>query len=310
MPFVKKSFNVSEEILAFRFVMNMLGLTQSEAQRHIDRGRILIGGESMTDKSAKICGEIEMVYFEPKSRGEMPLFINKDFMVFEKSSGILVHPKTMETPYSMLDEIRHHSGTHANAVHRIDKETSGLLMASRHKIAEKFLKNSFERGVIQKSYLAWVDGRVEKGFEVDLPLRVREDYSADKHKVHVHENGKKSRTTFEPLEYDQGLDTTLLACYPHTGRTHQIRVHLFHVKHPILGDPIYGTSFDMTTKYLEDSISTRDRLEETGATRLLLHAHSLKFHYGSDYCLQSKVDFREVKKLICPKEERRFNFRK
>ncbi len=307
VPFIKKTFHVKEEILAFVFLIRQFGMTQGEAQRLIDRGRLLVDGKSMLDKSARIVGEVEVVYFEAKGRGVSPVFANADFALFEKESGVLVHPKTMQTPYSMLDEIRTFAGDRANAVHRIDMETSGLLMASRHKKSERFLKNAFESRTIEKSYLAWVDGCIEDPFQVNEALRVRDDYSRDKHKVCVSSEGKKAETYFEPLEYDPSLDATLLACYPHTGRTHQIRVHLFHVKHPILGDPIYGASFQSANDYLEGVLSEEERMIEMGAPRLLLHAQSLKFRYKSKFELHSRVDFREMKKMICNKEERKVN---
>ena len=307
MPFVKKSFVVAENIKAFLYLIREHKLSQGEAQSLMARGRMLIDGESMRDSSRVICGEIELVYFEPKSRGVSPLFKSKDFMLFEKESGILVHPNTMATEYSMLDEIRHISGRHANAVHRIDMETSGVLMASKHKGAESSLKMLFEKRIIKKSYLAWVDGKVTKEFEVDEPLKVRNDYSQSKHKVEVNPKGKASLTHFKPLKYNKDLDVTLIACYPHTGRTHQIRVHLFHVKHPILGDPIYGTNFDASNDYLEGELSKEERYIFTGASRLMLHAQSLRFHYKSDFYIESKIDFDAMKCEICGKDERVFN---
>ncbi|HFS85152.1 MAG TPA: RNA pseudouridine synthase, partial [Epsilonproteobacteria bacterium] len=100
MPFVKEIFTVEKPIKAFVYVMHTLGYTQGAAQRHISKGRILINGVSMFRPGNMIEGEIEMVFFRGKSQGETPLFHNKDFMVFEKPSGVLVHPKTMSTPYS------------------------------------------------------------------------------------------------------------------------------------------------------------------------------------------------------------------
>jgi len=304
VPFVKKSFHIKEEILAFVFLIRQFGMSQGEAQRLIDRGRLLIEGRSMMDKSARISGEVEVVYFEPESRGMKPLFSNRDFLLFEKESGVLVHPKTMQTPYSLLDEIRSFAGKDANAVHRIDMETSGLLMASRHKQAERYLKNAFEKRQIEKSYLAWVRGRVDEAFQVDVPLKVRADYSSDKHKVCVDDEGKHAETFFIPVAYDERLDASLLACHPHTGRTHQIRVHLFHVKHPILGDPIYGCSFEAANRYLEGELDLEDRMREMGASRLMLHAQSLKFHYKSGFEIHSKIDFEGMKGMICEKEKR------
>jgi len=307
MPFVKKSFIVPQKIKAFLYLIREHNLSQGDAQRLIARGRMLIEGVSMTESSRTIEGAIELVYFEPKGRGVLPLFETKDFMLFEKESGVLVHPNTMATEYSMLDEIRTLSGDYANAVHRIDMETSGLLMASKHKGAESSLKMLFEKRGIKKSYLAWIDGKLTESFEVNEPLKVRNDYSTSKHKVEVHPEGKASLTHFKPLKYDEELDATLIACYPHTGRTHQIRVHLFHVKHPILGDPIYGTSFQISNDYLEGRLSAKDREITTGAGRLMLHAQSLRFHFKSDFYLESRVDFEGMKSEIYARNKRVFN---
>jgi 23S rRNA pseudouridine1911/1915/1917 synthase len=79
------------------------------------------------------------------------------------------------------------------------------------------------------------------------------------------------------------------------------------VKHPILGDPIYGTTFKSANAYLEDGLSQEDRKIETGASRLLLHAQSLSFTMGPRFHIESKSDFSEMKELICEKERRVFN---
>jgi 23S rRNA pseudouridine1911/1915/1917 synthase len=306
MPFVKRPFHVEKPTKAFLFIMKQFNFTQGEAQRLIAKGRILINGESIYYTGEIIEGEIEVVYFEPKSRGVKPIFVDKNFLVFDKPSGVLVHPNTMATEYSMLDEVRTHSGQNANGTHRIDMETSGLFLASRHKEAERFLKGSFEKRSIQKSYLAWVVGELKEPFIVEEPISVRKDYTTCKHKVEISAEGKTAKTEFVPLEYDTELDTTLVECKPYTGRLHQIRIHLFHVKHPILGDPIYGTSFESSDKYLDMTISEEERFTATGATRLMLHANTLLFPYGSQYFIVSRVDFKEAKKEICPKEKRLF----
>ena len=306
MPFVKRPFHVEKPTKAFLFIMKTLNFTQGEAQRLIAKGRVLIDGESIYNTGATINGNIEMVYFEPKSRGVNPIFVDKNFLVYDKPSGVLVHPNTMATEYSMLDEVRTHSGQNANGTHRIDMETSGLFLASRHKDAERFLKGSFERKTIQKSYLAWVTGKLTEPFTVEKAICIRKDYSDNKHKVEICKEGKYAKTEFIPLEYDEKLDTTLIECKPLTGRLHQIRLHMFHVKHPILGDPIYGTSFTDSDNYLEGTITEKERFIATGATRLLLHANALHFPYGVNYSIYSKVDFLKAKSEICGKNERRF----
>ena len=306
MPFVKRPFHVEKPTKAFLFIMKQFNFTQGEAQRLIAKGRVLINGESIYHTGAIIEGDIEVVYFEPKSRGVKPIFVDKNFLVFDKPSGVLVHPNTMATEYSMLDEVRTHSGQNANGTHRIDMETSGLFLASCHKDAERFLKGSFEKKSIQKYYLAWVTGEVREPFEVEEAISVRNDYTTKKHKVEISQTGKYSKTEFKPLEYDEELDSTLLECKPLTGRLHQIRIHLFHVKHPILGDPIYGTSFEASDKYLDMNITDEERFIETGATRLMLHANALLFPYAAKYHIKSKVDFHKAKREICPKEKRLF----
>lgn len=306
MPFVKRPFHVEKPIKAFLFIMKQFNFTQGQAQRLIAKGRIIINGESIYYTGQIIEGDIEVVYFEPKSRGVKPIFVDKNFLVFDKPSGVLVHPNTMATEYSMLDEVRTHSGQNANGTHRIDMETSGLFLASRHKNAERFLKGSFERKRIQKQYLAWVVGEVKESFVVEESISVRNDYTTSKHKVKICKEGKYAKTEFNPLEYDEKLDSTLLECKPLTGRLHQIRLHLFHVKHPILGDPIYGTSFEASDKYLDMNITDEERLIATGASRLMLHANTLLFPYGSTYHIKSKVDFRKAKSEICGKDLRLF----
>ncbi len=306
MPFVKRPFYVEKPTKAFIFIMKQFNLTQGEAQRLIAKGRVLVNGKSIYHTGAIVEGEIEVVYFEPKSRGLKPIFVDKKFLVFDKPSGILVHPKTMTTEYSMLDEVRSYSGQNANGVHRIDMETSGLFLASRDKRAERYLKGAFEQKRVKKEYLAWVTGRLTKPFTVEEPICVRDDYSTNKHKVEICKDGKYAKTEFTPLEYDKELDATLIECKPLTGRLHQIRLHLFHVKHPILGDPIYGTSFEATNNYLDFKMTKEERLVETGATRLMLHANTLHFSYGATYFIKSRVNFREFKNKICKKEKRKF----
>ena len=308
MPFVKEKFIVEEKSLAFLYVMSALNYTQGQAQRHIAKGRLIINGESMTYTGAMIEGDVEMVFFRPKGKGLRPTFQNNDFMLFEKPSGVLVHPNTMATPYSMLDEVRSIAGDNANSTHRIDMETSGLLLSSKHKKAENILKTSFEKRTIKKSYLAWVDGELKEPFTSKESIKVnKEGYDKTKHKVFISEEGKASHTDFVPLEYDPTLDATLVACYPHTGRLHQIRIHLFHVKHPILGDPIYGASYEASDAYLDMLQSDEERLLHHGAPRLMLHAQSLEFSYGNRFYIESKMDFISQKSLIVLPEFRIFN---
>jgi len=305
VAFITKKYTIEEPIQAFLFLMRRLGVRQGEAQRIVATKRLRVDGEVVEDSGAVVCGEAVVLQFIPQPKGHAPVFVTPDFALFDKPSGTLVHPTTYRTPHSMLDEIRHHFGKEANATHRIDMETSGLLLASRHKKAEKALKTMFETRGVKKSYLAWVRGRIDAPFEVDVPLRQNTDFSTIKLKMLVDPRGKPALTHFEPLEYDPLHDATLVRATPHTGRQHQIRVHLFHVKHPIVGDPIYGVPMDVAIEYLDKKLSMEKRRYYMGAERMLLHAQSLAFEdEGVRYRIESRFDFESLKALIVKPDKR------
>ncbi len=293
MPFVKKKMFVKEKQKAFLYLMHEHGYTQREAQRFISKGRVLVNGEKMLKTAGEIEGEIEFIYFEPMSKGLEPTFIEEEFVVFDKPSGVLIHPQTKATPYSLIDELKYQFGRDANIAHRIDMETSGLVLCARNKKSEREIKMMFQERDMKKKYLAMVHGEFKKAQVVEAPLLRKQDESAVVRMiVSVHESGKPSKTSFEPLEYFPDLDMTLVECSPHTGRQHQIRVHLFHVKHPIVGDPIYGQRKEDFIRYLDRDLTPAMRIEKSGASRLLLHANELEFElYGKIYNVKSKSDF-------------------
>jgi 23S rRNA pseudouridine1911/1915/1917 synthase len=138
-----------------------------------------------------------------------------------------------------------------------------------------------------------VRGHLSEPLDIEEPLLRREDASSIiRMIVRVHPEGKPSRTFIKPLEYFPDIDATLVEASPLTGRQHQIRVHLFHVKHPIIGDPIYGQDENDAVRFLDREMSLEERFNNTGASRLLLHAHSLEFTYNEvPYHVISKEDF-------------------
>ena len=294
MPFITKRLHSPIRQKAFRFLMQELGITQSEAQRLIAKGRLSQNGEVMANNAGFIEeGDIDFICFEPLTLGLEPAFIEEEFAVYDKPSGLLVHPQNRHTPYSLNDEIKHRFGHDANITHRIDQETSGLVLAARNKISERILKMMFEERKITKRYLAMVKGHLKEPLDIQEPLLRREDESSIVRMiVKVHPEGKPSRTFIKPLEYFPDTDTTLVEASPFTGRQHQIRVHLFHVEHPIVGDPIYGQYENNAVRFLDREMSTEERFINTGASRLLLHAHSLEFTYKDfPYHVVSKEDF-------------------
>jgi len=293
LPFITKKLHAPTRQKAFRFLMQELGIPQSEAQRLIAKGRLSQGGEVMSNNAGFIEGSFDFICFEPVTLGLLPTFVEEEFAVYDKPSGLLVHPQNRHTPYSLNDEIKHRFGHDANITHRIDQETSGLVLAARNKVSERTLKMMFEEREITKRYIAMVKGHLKEPIDIQEPLLRREDSSSIVRMiVRVHPEGKTSRTFIKPLKYFPDTDTTLVEASPYTGRQHQIRVHLFHVKHSIVGDPIYGQDENNAVRFLDREMSIEERFANTGASRLLLHAHSLEFTYKDiSYHVVSKEDF-------------------
>ncbi len=296
MPFIHKQFEVKTKIPALLFLIRELGMSQKISQRMIAKGRLLCNGEFVPKAQSELLGKVELIMFEADSRGLKPTFVTNDFALFDKPSGVLIHPQNRHTPYSLIDEIKHHFGSDANITHRIDQETSGLVLSANNKASERTLKMMFENREMSKRYTALVHGHVSRETYIEAPLLRAEDESAlVRMVVRVHETGKASQTNIIPLQYFPELDMTLVEALPRTGRQHQIRVHLFHVKHPIVGDPIYGQKEEDVVRFLDREITPEERKELSGATRLLLHASQLGFEYeGNQYDIHSKVDFREL----------------
>ena len=293
MPFVLKKMIAQERQKAFLFLMRELGLTQKESQRLISKGRVLIDGEVMSKTSGELEGEFELIDFEPISRGLKPCMVHERFVVFDKPSGVLIHPQNRNTQYSLIDELKAQFGRDANIAHRIDQETSGLVLCARDKESERDIKMMFQERDMKKKYLALVHGELKEVLTVEAPLLRKEDESAIvRMVVKVDPSGKASKTDIRPLKYFSDSNTTLVECSPLTGRQHQIRVHLFHVKHPIVGDPIYGQTPEDIIRFLDKELNADERKKLSGASRLLLHANELEFElYGETYKVKSELDF-------------------
>ena len=293
MPFVKKQFFAKEKQRAFLYLMKELGYTQKESQRLIAKGRLLVDGKPITKAGTDIDGVFELIYFEPMTKGLEATYVQDEFVVFDKPSGVLIHPQNRNTPYSLIDELKYQFGRDANIAHRIDQETSGLVLCARNKESERDIKMMFQERDMQKTYLALVHGEFEKAMVVEAPLLRAEDASAIvRMVVKVDERGKVSKTSFKPLKYFPEHNMTLVECKPHTGRQHQIRVHLFHVKHPIVGDPIYGQKEEDVVRFLDKELTQEERISKSGAKRLLLHANTLAFSlYGKSYLIESSLSF-------------------
>lgn len=273
-----------------QFLIDKTPLTISTSQKLLAKGRVFDENSKVLQNGQKVKGAfIQIALFEGHTRGLKPIFETEDFAVFDKPSGVMVHPTSRNTEYTLLDEIRYHFGETANLAHRIDQETSGLVLVTKNKYSDIILKEMFENKLYDKNYLAVVEGKIENEFKIDSGIRKALNSKIGV-KMETSQDGKESLTFIKPLRYDKEKDQTFIEATPHTGRQHQIRVHLESIGHRIVGDPIYGIDEDIADRYLLKSLSKKQRYDATGDDRLLLHANYLSFEYKNiRYKIYSKL---------------------
>ncbi|WP_251717348.1 RluA family pseudouridine synthase [Lactobacillus agrestimuris] len=178
---------------------------------------------------------------------DIPLEIvyeDDDVIVVNKPQGMVVHPSAGHPDHTLVNALLFHTkdlaaspeGFRPGIVHRIDKDTSGLLMIAKNAASRESLESQLAHKTNKRIYLAIVHGNFgEKAGTIDAPIGRN---PKDRKKMGVVENGKPAVTHFTVLE--QFKDYSLIQCQLETGRTHQIRVHLAYIGHPVAGDPLYG----------------------------------------------------------------------
>ncbi len=297
MAYEKVSFEVSEPVKVNFFLAEKLHLPFSVVARMMDKGRVLVNGERIIAKATPVVGTIEAMYHKPTPSGIEPIFETEKFAVFDKPSGMLVHQNGFHVTESLIDDIKHLYGPLANLVHRLDRETSGLVMASKNKRSERELKQLLVDREVEKNYLAFAQGKLQRDRLIDAPIltgihnnRPPSDPTPRVLST-IHKDGQRSRTMIYPLKHYPELGGTLIRCYPITGRTHQIRIHLAHIGHPIFGDPFYGVNVSIANDYLDKKLEDEKlRVATTGAKRLMLHAFSLRFEYSAKFFIEGSTD--------------------
>lgn len=290
MPFVLKKFNAVKGKKVQQFLLDEAGLSSSVSQKLLAKNRVFDSqGNTLNNGQTLDCEYIQVAVFEGHTRGLNPVFEVQDFAVFDKPSGLMVHPTRKTTEYSLLDEIRYHFGNEADLAHRIDAETSGLVLVAKNKQASVQLKTMFERKAYDKEYLAMIKGQITGSLTIDKSIsKANSNITVKMTCENTH--GKESITYIHPLKFNEKDNTTLVKAIPITGRQHQIRVHLDSVGHSILGDPIYGVDEQTADQYLSKALSEDERIKFTGATRLMLHANNLSFTYKNiEYDITSKL---------------------
>ena len=291
MPFVLKRYPTIKGKKIQLFLLNEVGLSMSVSQKLLAKGRVFDEEGKRLQNGQTLKGNfISVALFEGITRGLKPIFNTRDFAIFDKPSGIMVHPTSKETAYTLLDEIRYHFGDHANLAHRIDMETSGLVLVTKNKLSDIYLKTMFEDKKYNKVYHAIVHGKINKQITIDTSID--KDGGKIGVKMKISKNGKKSKTIITPIKYFKDKNHTLVQASPLTGRQHQIRIHLHSIGHTIVGDPIYGVDEDIADKYLRKNLTQQERQQYIQHSRLMLHALNLEFEYDDvKYNIFSKQKF-------------------
>lgn len=210
---------------------------------------------------------------------EIPLDIiyeDDDLLIINKASGLLTHPTAHEREYTLINALLHHCGDRLSGiggekrpgiVHRLDKDTSGIMMIAKHDESHKDLAKQIQERKIEKHYLALVDGimKSESG-SIEAPLLKTQVNGKNKMIVSPNKLAKNSLTHFKIKDTFQGK-YSLLDIQIITGRMHQIRVHLSAINRPVVGDELYGNK------------KVNSTFKKLGLARQFLHAYKLKFQH-------------------------------
>ena len=267
-------------------------ISRTRVNKIIKSNLLKLNGRIFNDPSAKVkLGDQiefenlqeEIVDLVPKKMDLKIIFEDEDIIVIDKPIGMVVHPGAGNFENTMVNGLLYHCKNKLSGVsgedrpgiiHRIDKDTSGLLVVAKNDQAHTFIAKQFEEHTIKRSYLVFVygilrplHGRIET--LIGRNKTNRQKMSADVAK------GKEAITNYETLEVFKGskiLDISLVKCVLETGRTHQIRVHMSHKGNPILGDQTYGKKIKKlrgVDQEFEDILKS--------LKRQALHAHTLGF---------------------------------
>lgn len=273
-------------------------LSRTRIQRLVADGQVQLGGRVVVDAAGRVnAGDVYTIALPAPEAAEpvaedIPLVItheDDDLIVIDKPAGMVVHPAPGHSSGTLVNALLHHCGETLSGiggvrrpgiVHRIDKDTSGLLVVAKNDRAHRGLSAQFadhgRTGPLERAYIAFVWGVPKPRGTVNAPI---DRHPAHRQKMAVRKGGREAITHWELLEIYKGEDGTPLAslveCQLETGRTHQIRVHLAHIGHPLLGDEVYGQGF--RTKALRMTETARTELE--GLKRQALHAARLGFSH-------------------------------
>ncbi len=227
---------------------------------------------------------------------DMVIFENNEFIAVNKPSGLLSVPDRQQSQPSLKDILHKKYGS-IYTIHRLDKETSGIILFAKTEESHKYFSTLFESRLIKKFYLGFIHGSLpDKTGHIDSPIM---EHPVNKGQMIVHTKGKPSHTTWEVLE-DMGK-YSLVKFQIHTGRTHQIRVHIKHTGHPILCDPLYGDGQPVFLSALKKNYKlSKEQIEEKPLlNRVALHSFCLHFQdkNGKEFDLKAELP-RDMKAFL------------
>jgi len=273
-------------------------LTRSRIKKLITDGHVLVDGRPVKAGVSLVEGTIVSVnipeavssWIQPQNIPLTILFEDDQLLVLDKSPDMVVHPSYGHPDGTLVNAIMHHcsdlSGiggvTRPGIVHRLDKGTSGVMVVAKNDPAHQSLAKQFKNHSIGKMYLAAVKGGPgeDKGL-IEKPLG---RHPKDRKRIAVRDEGRSAITEYTVLARQAGV--SLVELRPETGRTHQLRVHMASIGHPILGDSTYGGG--VRSVHMKDQ-KVREYLK--ALKRPALHAYSLSFeHPSSDQRMKFTAD--------------------
>ncbi|HET6146846.1 MAG TPA: RluA family pseudouridine synthase [Polyangia bacterium] len=202
------------------------------------------------------------------------LFQDDDVLAIEKPAGLPIHPTAKFWRNTLTALLRErYPGQHMEVAHRIDRETSGILLVARSSSAASWLKRAFARRAVDKSYLALVKGQPPDEGVIDRPLKLLD--TPTHVMMGVAPDGRKAVTRFRVVQ--RFAAHALCEAHPETGRQHQIRVHLAAIGHPIVGDKLYGAGERAFMRACDEGVGSELLALFDGLPRHALHAHRLTF---------------------------------
>ncbi len=254
-------------------------ITRSASQKRIERGQVTVNGR-VCDKNYRLragdCVEVEeavpeILDVQPENIPLNIVYEDADLLVINKAKGMVVHPAPGHASGTLVNALLYHCKNSLSTIngvvrpgilHRLDKDTSGLMIAAKNDRAHVFLADQLKERHISRKYEAVVIGRMpQQEGTVDAPIG---RHPTDRKKMAVTANGREALTHYRVLEQYPGYAHVELALQ--TGRTHQIRVHMAYIGHPLVGDPVYGRENDPLSKKYKTTLAGQ-----------CLHARTISF---------------------------------